>query len=97
MKKAIIYVRGHNKEAQELHCKLCAAEQGYNVLFATDDLKKVKGCDILLISNRSRISRNQIKYYETVNEFRAAGIEVESVAHHDNSSDYYFFSKMLSK
>lgn len=97
MKKAIIYVRGQNKEMQEVFCKLCATEQGYNVLFATDDLQEVKGCDVLLISNPSRISRNQIKYYETVNEFRAAGIEVESVAHHDNSSDYYFFSKMLFK
>ena len=97
MTNTIIYVRGQNKEMQEVFCKLYAAEQGYNVLFATDDIKKVNGCDILLISNPSRISRDNIKYYEVINELKAKGIEVESVAHHENSIDYYTFAKELMK
>lgn len=97
MKNAIIYVRGNNKEMQEVYCKLCAAEQGYNVLFATDDIKEVRNCDILLISNPSRISRDNTKYYEVVNEFKAKGIEVVSVAHHDNSVDFYTFARELFK
>lgn len=97
MKKAIIYVRGHNKEMQEVYCKLCAAEQGYKVLFVTDDIENVNGCDVLLISNPSRISRDNVKYYETVNEFKKKGIEVVSVAHHDNSVDYYTFARELFK
>lgn len=97
MKKAIIYVRGNNKEMQEVFCKLYAAEQGYNVLFATDDIKEVRNCDVLLISNPSRISRDNVKYYEVVNELKAHGIEVESVAHHDNAVDYYSFARELFK
>lgn len=95
MKKAIIYVRGNNKEMQEVYCKLYAAEQGYNVLFVTDDIENVNGCDVLIISNPSRISRDNIKYHEIVNEFKERGIEVESVAHHDNAVDYYTFAREI--
>lgn len=97
MKKAIIYVRGNNKEMQEVYCKLYAAEACYKILFVTDDIEKVSGCDVLLISNPTRISRNSIKYYETVNEFKKKSIAVESVAHHDNAVDYYTFARELFK
>lgn len=97
MKKAIIYVRGNNKEMQEVYCKLYAAEAGYKVLFVTDDIENVNGCDVLLISNPSRISRDNVKYYEVVNELKTRGIEVECVAHHDNAGDYYTFARELFK
>ena len=95
MKQAIIYVRGNNKEMQEVYCKLYAAEVGYNILFATDDIKEVKDCDVLLVSNPSRISREEAKYFEVINDFKAKGIEVESVAHHESAVDYYSFANML--
>lgn len=97
MTKAIIYVRGQNKEMQEVFCKLYAAEQGYKVLFATDDIKEVRNCDTLLISNPSRISRDNFKYQEIINELKTKCIEVESVAHHDNAIDYYSFARELLK
>lgn len=92
MKKAIIYVRGHNQERQEVTCKLYAAEQGYKVLFTTDDLEKVNACDILLISKASRISRDKFKYYEVLNELKTKGIKVESVAQQKSSIDYFTFA-----
>lgn len=97
MKKAIIYVRGNNKEMQEVYCKLYAVETGYKILFATDDIEKVSGCDVLLISNPSRISRDKFKYYEVINALKEKGIEVESVAHHEIASDYYTFARELFK
>lgn len=97
MKKSIIYVRGNNKEMQEVFCKLYAAEQGYKVLFVTDDLENVNGCDILLISNPTRISRDRIKYYEAVNEFNKKGIKIEIVAQHENAVDYYTFAQEILK
>ncbi len=95
MKKAIIYVRGHNKEKQEVFCKLYAAEQGYKVLFTTDDIQAVRNCEVLLISNSSRISRDKFKYYEIVNDLKSKGIKVESVAHQENSAEYLFFTREL--
>lgn len=87
MKKAIIYVRGNKEEMQEIMCRLYAADMGYKVLFVTTDIEAVNGCDMLLITNRTRISRNSIKYYETVNELKAKGIEVVSVSSQDNADE----------
>ena len=95
MKKAIIYVRGNKKEMQEIFCKLYALEQGYNILFATNDINEVKDCDILLISNPSRISRDNVKYYEIVNELKKKGIEVVSVTNQDGAEEHLFFAMDL--
>ena len=95
MKNAVIYVRGHNKEKQEVLCKLYAAEQGYKVLFTTDDIQAVRNCEVLLISNSSRISRDKFKYYEIVNDLKSKGIKVESVAQQENSAEYLFFAQEL--
>ena len=70
MKKAIIYVRGHNQEMQEILCLLYAKEQKYKVLFTTRDIEAVNNCDTLLVTNHSRISRDKFKYYEIVKELK---------------------------
>lgn len=80
MKTAIIYVRGHNQEMQEVYCRVYAADKGYKVLFVTSDIEAVKNCDVMLIRNASRISRDKFVYYETLNKFKSIGIKVESVA-----------------
>lgn len=95
MTNSIIYVRGNNKEMQEILCKIYASEQGYNVLFATDDIEKVQNCDILLISNPSRISRDEFKYNEIEKELKTKDIKIESVAHHEMSVDYNSLAKYL--
>lgn len=97
MKKAIIYVRGHNQEMQEVFCKIYAADQKYRVLFVTSDLEAVNNCDVLIVSNASRISRDKFKYYEALKDLKAKGIEVESAAHHDDAIEFLELAKYLLK
>ena len=79
MKKAIIYVRDNNKEMQEVRCRLYASHKGYKVLFVTSDLNDVNNCDILLVANHSRISRDQAEYSQVLNDLRNKSIAFESV------------------
>ena len=79
-KKAIIYVRGHNQEMQEVRCRLYAAQKEYKVLFVTTDLNSVNHCDILLVANPSRISRKQIEYHKTLKDLKGKNIALECVA-----------------
>ena len=81
---AVIYVRGNKKEVQEMFCTLCAVERGYKVAFATDNLDDIKDCDILIVTNQSRISRDKTEYREIVNNFKEKGIEVEFAVDNEN-------------
>lgn len=81
---AVIYVRGNKKEMQEMFCTLCAVERGYKVAFATDNLDDVKDCNILIVTNPSRISRNETEYHEIANAFKEKGIEVEFAVDNEN-------------
>lgn len=87
MKKAIIYVRGHNAEMQEVLCRVYAADKKYKVIFTTTDIKSVNNCDILLVANHSRISRDRLEYYEIMNSLKLKGIEIESIANQDNADE----------
>ena len=78
--EAVIYVRGGNKEFQEMMCRLYAADKGYEVVYVTRHLKDVNLCDVLLVTDPSRISRDQLEYHKIVNELKEKGIEVVSIA-----------------
>ncbi len=78
--EAVIYVRGGNKEFQEMMCRLYAADKGYEVSYVTRYLEDVNLCDVLLVTDPSRISRNQIEYHKIINELKEKGIEVVSIA-----------------
>ena len=95
MKKAIIYVRGHNQEKQEVFCKVYAADKGYKVLFVTTDIEAVNNCDLLLVSNASRISRNRIEYQIIVNKLKKKGIKVVSVSSQDNVEETLWLTQEL--
>lgn len=97
MKKAIIYVRGHNQEKQEVFCRVYAADQGYKVLFVTTDIKAVNGCDLLLVSNLSRISRNRIECQIIMNKLKKKGIEVVSVSSQDNVEQTLWLTSELMR
>jgi DNA invertase Pin-like site-specific DNA recombinase len=97
MKRAIIYVRGHNQEKQEMFCRVYAADKGYKVLYVATDLKDVNNCDTLLVANHSRISRDKFKYYEILKELKAKGIEVESVSNQDKVDEYIWLMGELMK
>ena len=109
--RAVIYVRGHDKEAedsQEMKCKMYAKDKGYEVVGVTRYIEDVRQCDILLVANFSRISRKQITFVQTYKLFKARGIRIESVTgQHDisrafSARDVYksletFFEKELNK
>ena len=84
---AVIYVRGDKKEIQEMLCHLHAVERGYKVVFATDNLGDVKDCDVLMVMNPSRISRNETEYHKIINDLKEKGIEVEFAVDHENLVD----------
>lgn len=87
MKKAVIYVRGNKTKMQEIFCRLYASDKGYKVLYATSNIDDVNLCDVMLVSNPSRISRDRLEYEEIVNKLKAKNIAVESAVDHDNAVD----------
>lgn len=97
MKKAIIYLRGHNQEKQEVFCRVYAADQGYKVLFVTTDIEAVQNCDVLLVSNLSRISRNRIECQIILNKLKKKGIEVVSVSSQDNIEETLWLTQELMR
>lgn len=97
MKKAIIYVRGHNQEKQEVFCRVYAMDKGYKVLYTTTDIADVNNCDILLVSNLSRISRDKFKYYEILKDLKKKGVEVVSVSNQDKVNEYIWLMGELMK
>lgn len=92
---AIIYVRGHNQEMQEIFCRLYAKDKGIKVKFVTTDIQAVNNCDLLLIASHSRISRNRIEYQIIVNKLKKKGIEVVSVGSQDNADEHLSFAMDL--
>lgn len=97
MTKAIIYVRGNREATQELICKAYAVENGYDVLYVTRDIDEVRNCNVLLISNHSRISRNSFEYYKIINNLKTKGIKVESVINPENADRYIDLITKLPK
>ena len=96
-KTAVIYVRGHNQEKQEVFCRVYAADKGYKVLFVTTDIEAVNDCDLLLVSNLSRISRNRIECQIILNKLKKKGIEVVSVSSQDNIEETLWLTSELMR
>lgn len=78
--EAVIYVRGNNEAMQEIICKLYAVDNDYRVLYTTRNIEDVNLCDIVLVADPSRISRDRKEYTRIVKGLKTKGIEVESVA-----------------
>ena len=109
--RAVIYVRGHDEEAetsQELKCRMYAKDKGYEIVNVTKHIEDVKSCDVLLVANFSRISRKKMTFVKTYKLFKARGIRVESATgQHDidglfSAEDIYkslekFFEKEFDK
>lgn len=89
--EAVIYVRGHNEEFQEMMCRLYAADKDYEVVFVTNNLEDVKLCDILLVASPSRISRDRLEHYKIIRELNEKGIEVEYAIDADNVNENISF------
>ena len=87
--RAVIYVRGENEAAQELKCRVYAADKGYEVVYVTRYIEDVKLCDVLLVANFSRISRKQMEFTKTYKLFKAKGIRIESATGKSNISDLF--------
>lgn len=87
-KRAMIYVRGEAEAEQNLFCMIHALERGYDVIDTVKDLKEVKDCDVLIVINASRISRNTEEYYTKINEFKKQGIKVEIAGTDENAGRF---------
>mgnify|MGYP003306762330 CR=1 FL=1 len=97
MKKAVIYVRGHKEKMQEIFCRLYASDKGYKITYVTNNIDDVNLCDILLVANPSRISRDKFRYYEILDNLKAKGIKVESVSSQDNVEETLWLTNELMK
>lgn len=97
MKKAVIYVRGNKTKMQEIFCRLYASDKGYKILYATSNIDDVNLCDVMLISNPSRISRDRLEYEKIVNNLKVRNIEVVSVSSQDNVEDTLWLTQELMK
>ena len=97
MKKAIIYVRGNKTKMQEIFCRVYASDKGYKVVYVTSHIEDVNLCDVMLISNPSRISRNHLEYEKIVKKLKSKGIEVESVSTQDNVENTLWLTNELMK
>ncbi len=87
--KAVIYVRGNNKEFQEMMCRLYAIEKRYEVAYVTRHLEDVNLCDVLLVANFSRISRKQMEFVNIYKLFKERGIRIESAAGTNDISEAF--------
>ena len=95
MKKAIIYVRGHNTEMQEVKCRLYAADKKYKVLYVTSDMDKVRNCDVVIIANYARLSRNMLESIKIRKELAARNIDIESIASPPSEEESAEFSRFI--
>lgn len=96
MTTAVIYIKGNNEEMQELMCRAYASYKGYKVLYVTRHIKDVNLCDVMIVSDLSRISRNNIEFVNIVNELMDRGIKVESCSSED-IAEIIFSSVVLQK
>ena len=87
-KRAMIYVRGEAEAEQELFCSLHALKKDYDIVGTVKDLEEVKNCDVLIVINASRISRETEEYYTKINEFKKQGIEVEIAGTEENAGKF---------
>ena len=78
--EAVIYVRGGNKEFQEMMCRLYASDKGYEVSYVARHIEDVNLCDVLLVTEPSRISRNRLGHYKVVQNLSRRGVNVEYAA-----------------
>lgn len=76
--RAVIYVCGQDEGIQEIMCRLYSEDKGYDVIGVVKNIEDACNCDVLLVSHVSKISRNYIKYLQSVNMLRNKGIEIES-------------------
>lgn len=94
--RAVIYVRGENEALQELKCRAYASEKGYEVSYITRHIEDVNLCDVMLVSNFSRISRKKMTFVKTYKLFKTRGIRIESV-NGTNNIDNMFSAKDIYK
>lgn len=87
--RAVIYVRGENEAAQELKCRAYAADKGYEILYTTRHIEDINLCDVVLVSNFSRISRKRMTFTKTYKLFKVRGMRIESATGKSDVSELF--------
>lgn len=93
---AAIYVRGENEAAQELKCRAYADRMQYDVAYVTRHIEDINLCDVVLVSDFSRISRKRMEFVKTYKLFKARNIRIES-ATGKNNIDHMFSARDIYK
>lgn len=86
--RAVIYVRGGREAAQEMFCRAHCIDKDYDLICVTRNIEDVNNCDILVVANHSRISRDIEEYVEIANRLKRKGIRIESVIDEGNAEKY---------
>lgn len=87
--RAVIYVRGENEALQEMKCRAYANDKGYEILYVTRHIEDINLCDVVIVSNFSRISRKQMTFAKTYKLFKARGMRIESVTGTNDISEMF--------
>lgn len=80
--KTLIYTRGHNEERQIEKCKAYAKEQGYSIIGTVnndDDMAALIAggtVDALIVSERSRVARQQKQYLFAEKMLQGYGVKL---------------------
>lgn len=93
-KKAIIYVHDEAEMEQKLFCYFYAFDNDIDVLFVTNDIEEIIGCeecDTVLIANHPKISRGAFNYQQIVNTLEITGIEVISTVTPESTERFIEF------
>lgn len=89
VKTAMIYLKENdNKAAQKLFCIAYAVDSEYKVVGNTTDIEEVKGCDLMIVSSASMITRDVDEYYTVERKLRERGVEIEVAINDDRAGKY---------
>lgn len=84
----MIYLNGERKSEQKLFCYLYCAENDYEVVNVTEDLSEVYECDVMVVANAPKLSRDAIEYYGIVDNLKSIGVKVEFAITEENAGRY---------
>lgn len=88
-KTAMIYIKEGNREIdQKLICQIHALENGYDVVDIAKSFDEVDNCDVMLVTNRASVSKDEVGYHVIANDLKERGIEIEIVITKENVGRY---------
>lgn len=89
VKTAMIYLKDNErKAAQKLFCTAYAVDCEYKIIGNTTNIEEVKGCDLMIVSSTSMITRDVDEYYTIERKLKERGVEIEVAINDDRVGKY---------